>query len=69
MIKGTDSIANWLMVDSTRGEDQRLYADSTGAEVSQNIVDFTDTGFTLSTSDLYNSINKDSIYIAIRDIS
>ncbi len=69
MIKGIEAISSWLMVDSTRGEDQRLYADSTGAEVSQNIIDFTDTGFTLSTSNLYNTLNRDSIYIAIRDIS
>jgi hypothetical protein len=68
MIKGIEVTASWLMVDSTRGEDQRLYADSTGAEVSQNIVDFTNTGFTLSTSNFYNS-NRDYIYVAIRDIS
>ncbi len=69
MIKGLEASLNWAMFDSTRGEDKRLLADNTGAETSSQLVNFTDTGFTLSTSNVYNANNKDNIYIAIRDIS
>jgi hypothetical protein len=68
LMKG-GTATNWQMVDNMRGmsaggEDARVYANSSAAETTANIVDFNATGFisnggALSTNDTY-------IYIAIR---
>ncbi len=70
MIKGINNTSGWVMIDSTRGVDQYLYADKTNAEATFNTLTFNDDGFVLNSNGAEsNQLNLDYIYIAIRDIS
>ena len=73
MIKKSSGAAGWYMYDNMRGvatggNDPLLYADATNSEAgSQNIVDFTSSGFQIVNAD--GDINANSashIYMAIR---
>jgi len=70
VIKGINNTSGWVMLDSTRGKDQHLYADKTNAEATFNTLTFNDDGFVLNSNGAEsNQLNLDYIYIAIRDIS
>ncbi len=70
MIKGIDNTSGWVMLDSTRGVDQYIYADKTNAEATFNTLTFNNNGFVLNSNGAEsNQLNLDYIYIAIRDIS
>ena len=67
MIKGINNTSGWVMLDSTRGVDQYLYADKTNAEATFNTLTFNDNGFVLNSNGAEsNQLNLDYIYIAIR---
>ena len=74
MIKNATDATNWAMFDNMRGiatggTEQRLYANTSGAEVttSGNDIDLTATGFDIKTDLGYlNTSGSTFIYIAIR---
>jgi len=75
MIKNSNlATENWHIVDSKRGvvtggNDPHLSANTSGAEVSHEIVEFSSTGFTpMSTDSKTNGSGKSYIYMAIRGI-
>ena len=72
MIKRTDAADSWLMYDNTRDAkttmDKYLKAETSAAEGTFSAVEFTDTGFTLQTTDqAFNLSGGSYIYIAFAD--
>jgi hypothetical protein len=72
MIKASSTTGSWQMIDNMRGmvvsgNDQRLIANSSSAELSNNYLSPTATGFELvSDSSEVNGSSQTYIYIAIR---
>jgi hypothetical protein len=72
MTKRTDAISNWTLFDNMRGipvgsADAFLYANTTAAELSLELISPTATGFSIqTTSTLVNASGGTYIYIAIR---
>jgi hypothetical protein len=72
MIKPAQNSGGWMIFDNMRGvvtggNDKRLEADASGAEITADTVDFNSTGFTLtSTSSNSNTSGNTYIYMAIR---
>jgi len=72
MVKRTDSADEWAMHDNTRDPDNkvnlRLRADSSGAELTTQNIDFNDNGFQVtSTSASHNASGGTYIYMAFAD--
>ena len=70
MYKNTDANTAWVMIDSVRGtgtNTKYLFANTSGEEGTGAVLDFTDTGFTLlsSNSTTTNYLNNTYIYLAI----
>lgn len=73
MIKRTDDIGGWQMMDTARGiaspgKDARLFADTSDAEVvSAEVVDIVTGGFQIrTTGSFFNASGGNYIYMAIR---
>ena len=74
MIKASTSIsgtANWVILDNIRGivsngDDERLYANTSGAEVSAGGITLTPNGFYVESNNEYNYSGATYIYMAIR---
>lgn len=67
LIKASSATGDWMMIDSMRGmpvggADARLYANTSGTEVSANTIDPTATGFNATSL----SVNTTYIFTAIR---
>ena len=56
---------NWVIIDSVRGEDKYLLADTDGDEQSLDILDITSTGWTFKGSSMNNSSDS-FIYMAFK---
>jgi len=56
---------NWVIIDSVRGEDEYLLADTDGNEQSLDILDITSTGWTFKGGSMNNSSDS-FIYIAFK---
>jgi len=65
MFRRYNNSDNWVMVDTRRGEDKYLLADTTGTEQSLDILDFTSTGWTFKGSSMNNS-SDNYIYAAFK---
>ena len=74
MIKASTSTggtASWVILDNIRGiasngDDPRLYANSTGAELNAGGITLTSNGFYVESNNEYNSSGATYIYMAIR---
>ena len=72
MIKSATSSQEWFILDSMRGvvtggNDAYLQADTSAAEGSYDLLEFTSTGFNITTTSGWaNSSSTDYIYMAIR---
>ena len=69
--KATGGTGDWFMMDNmrgipTNGDDVRLFANLTSAEVVNGTIDLTSTGFQLITASEPNTAGCTYIYIAIR---
>lgn len=69
LIKNSDTSSAatlWIMMDTTRGIDQQLYADDSRVEVTSNYIDITASGFdVVSANDGVNKSGDTMVYIAI----
>ena len=72
LIKSAGSSQEWFILDSMRGvvtgyNDQYLQADTASAEADYDILEFTSTGFNITTTSGWaNSSSIDYVYMAIR---
>ena len=66
----TNTTNNWVILDNIRGittgDDPRLYANSTGAEVNAGNITLTPTGFFIESNNEFNYSGATYIYMAIR---
>ena len=65
MFRRYNNSDNWVMVDTTRGEDKYLLGDTNGTEQSLDILDFTSTGWTFKGSSMNNS-SDNFLYAAFK---
>jgi len=63
MAKGTDS-SSWLIMDSTRGANDQLYANLPAAEYTDSGNSFSTTGFTMKSNGNWNASGVTYIYMA-----
>ena len=63
MAKGTDS-SSWLIMDSTRGANDQLYANLPAAEYTDSGNSFSATGFTMKSNGNWNASGVTYIYMA-----
>jgi len=71
MIKRTDDINHWIILDNQRGNDAWLRANTSDAESSGIQIDFTSSGFTIQNTDVIDNADGGTyIYLAItKDIT
>jgi hypothetical protein len=74
LIKRADGVGEWGIFDTTRGiavgNDQRLNADTTSAEIATDQIELTADGFKITTVNSYvNASGSDYIYMAIKAAS
>lgn len=66
MIKSTSAIANWVIIDNSRGNNKWLYPDGVDEEGTVDVVTFNSTGFSaLYNFGQVNSATNTYIYLAI----
>ena len=66
LVKAASKTSNWLVVDTSRGLDQRLWLDDTSAEETHDYIDAYSSGFAVkNTYNLYNQSGETYIFYAI----
>ena len=66
LFKNASASSGWTLADNVRGEDKIIEANTTGAEYTADVVDFTDTGFTPKSNFSNTNTNGHTfIYMAI----
>jgi len=66
LVKATSKTSNWLVVDTTRGLDERLWIDDTSAEETHDYIDAYSGGFAVkNTYGLFNQSGASYIFYAV----
>lgn len=65
LVKRTDQVGDWILVDSVRGQGYYLTLNTANAEVSTNVISLTSGGFTAKSGTIANVSGGTYIFLAI----